>query len=79
MIEGEVPGNGYWKRTGNYIFTFPLVTVFAKTKELAYQILEEGYEGDVWDGMAYIDMCLSSIEAQGRLGTFGTGKRVPGE
>lgn len=75
MITGEIPWNGYWRRTGRQVFAYPLQTVFAKSIDEANAIARA--HGDPYDGMEYVDVCLDSIAAQRRLGTFGTGSRLP--
>jgi hypothetical protein len=74
MLNGsasDIPWDGYLRSTGLQLFTYPLATVFARTKEEADAIAGPGICVKTYDQAAFCDLAFDSTLAQIRLGIFG--------
>jgi hypothetical protein len=65
-----IPWDGYW-RTAGQVFSYPLATVFARTREEADAIAGPGIQVKTYDQLAFGHLMLDSAEAQSRLGLWG--------
>lgn len=66
----DIPFDGYWKTAGQ-VFTYPMVTVFARTAAEADEIAGPEHRVATYDNIAAVHLALDSAEAQHRLGVFG--------